>query len=56
MFIFVFSWSLVNRLAFLAISLFVRCFCSCEVCSVLYIDVCSDLVRGDACSILLPTM
>ena len=27
------------------------------MCSVLvYIDVCSDLVRGDASSILLPTM
>ena len=37
--------------------LFVRCFCPCDVCSVLVcIDVCSDLVRGDACSILLPTM
>ena len=37
--------------------LFVRCFRSCDVCSVLnFLDVCSDLVRGDACSILLPTM
>ena len=37
--------------------LFVRCFRSCDVCSVLvYKDVSSDLVRGDACSILLPTM
>ena len=27
------------------------------MCSVLiYLDVCSDLVRGDACSIWLPTM
>ena len=37
--------------------LFVHCFGSCDVCSVLvYIDVCSDLVCGDACNILLPTM
>ena len=37
--------------------LFVRCFCPCDVCSVLvYLDVCSDLIRGDDCSILLPTM
>ena len=36
---------------------FVRCFRLCHVCSVLvYLDVCRDLVRGDACSILLPTM
>ena len=27
------------------------------MCNVLiYLDVCRDLVRGDACSILLPTM
>ena len=38
--------------------LFVRRFCSCDECSLLvYLDVCSDLVRGDeTCSILLPTM
>ena len=37
--------------------LFVYCFCLCDVRSVpVYIDVCSDLVFGDACSILLPTM
>ena len=37
--------------------LFVRCFRPCDVCSVLiYLGVCSDLARGDACSILLPTM
>ena len=37
--------------------LFVRYFRPCDMCSVLiYLDVCSDLVRGDPCSILLPTM
>ena len=37
--------------------LFVHCFRLREVCSVLiYLDVCGNLVRGDACSILLPTM
>ena len=57
MFIFVFSWLLVDRLDFPAIVLFIRCFRSCDVCSVLvYIDLCSDLVYRDACSILLPTM
>ena len=38
-------------------SFVVYCFCSCEVRShVVYIDVCSDLVFGDVCSILLPTI
>ena len=42
MFTFVFSWWLVDRLAFPAIMLFVRCFRLCDVGSVLvYIDVCS---------------
>ena len=37
--------------------LFVRCFRPCDVGSVLiYLDVCSDLIRGDVCSMLLPTM
>ena len=37
--------------------LFVRCFRPCDVCSVLiYLDVCSDLIRGDTRSILLATM
>ena len=55
MFIFVFSWQVVDRLAFPAIMLFVRCFRPCDVCSALiYLDVCSDLVRGDPCNILLP--
>ena len=37
--------------------LFVRCFRPCDVCSALiYLEVCSDLVRGDACSILLLNM
>ena len=35
----------------------VYCFCSCEVRGDLVcIDVCSDLVFGDVCSILLPTI
>ena len=37
--------------------LFVRCFCPCDVGSALiYLDVCSDLIRGDVCSTLSPTM
>ena len=37
--------------------LFVRCFHPYDVCSVqIYLDVGSDLVRGNACSILLLTM
>ena len=56
-YVFVLSWELVDRLAFPAIMLFVRCFRPCNVCNVLiYLDVCSDLVSSDACSILLPTM
>ena len=36
---------------------FVGCFRLCDECSVLvYIDVCSDLVRGDACTILFPAL
>ena len=57
MFIVGFSWKLVDRLAFPAIMLFVRCFRPCVECSVLiYLDVRTDLVRGDACSILLRTI
>ena len=38
-------------------SFVVYCFCSCEVRSDLVsINVCSDLMFGDVCSILLPTM
>ena len=56
MFIFVFSLQLVDWLAFPAIMLLIHCFRFCDVCSVLvYIDLCSDPVRGDACSIFLPT-
>ena len=37
--------------------LFVLFFRPCDVFSVLnYLDVCSDLIRGDVCSILSPTM
>ena len=36
---------------------FVYCFYSCDVRSdLVYIDMCRDLVFGDVCSILLPTM
>ena len=56
-FIFVFLWWLVDRIAIPSIRLVVCCFRPCDVCSALiYLDMCSDLVRGDACSILLPTM
>ena len=56
-YVFVLSWYLGDWLAFLAIMLFVRCFCPYDVCSVqIYLDVGSDLVRGNACSILLLTM
>ena len=34
-YVFVLSWRLVDRLAFPAIRLFTRCFCLCDVCSVL---------------------
>ena len=38
-------------------SFVVYCFCSCDVRSdLVYINVCCDLVFGDVCSILLPTI
>ena len=38
-------------------SFVVYCFCSCDVRSdLVYIDVYNDLVFGEVCSILLPTM
>ena len=38
-------------------SFVVYCFCLCDVRSdLVYIDVCCNLVLGDVCSILLPTM
>ena len=52
-----FRGSSLIGLPFLPSFLFVCCFGSCDVCSVLvYIDVCSDLVSGDEYNILLPTM